>query len=61
MILKRTCLTISFFFFSVLLWAQEIDLQEAALMASSTIREPVRATLLKTLQEEVAQRTDIEG
>lgn len=60
MILKRTCLTFSFFFFSVLLWAQEIDLKEAALMASSTIREPVRATLLKTMQEEVAQRTDID-
>lgn len=39
--------------------AQVVDLTNAKIMASSTLRNPVRHTIIRVLQEEVAKRTGI--
>ncbi|NQU52104.1 MAG: hypothetical protein HQ522_06150 [Bacteroidetes bacterium] len=49
---------ISLLFFSTgILSAQTVDLSKSTILASSTIKSPVRETAIKVLQEEVAKRT----
>lgn len=57
--------SIQYFVISLLLFstgilsAQTVDLSKATILASSTIKSPVRETAIKVLQEEVAQRTTL--
>jgi hypothetical protein len=44
---------------SGVLSAQVIDLSKAAILCSGTIKSPVKETVIRVLQEEVAQRTSI--
>jgi hypothetical protein len=46
-------------FTSGVLSAQVLDLSKAAIIASGTIKSPVKETVIRVLQEEVAQRTGI--
>jgi hypothetical protein len=52
-------LAITIFIASGSLSAQTIDFSKAGIMVSASIQSPVKETLIKVLQEEVAQRTAI--
>lgn len=56
---KKFLLIISCFFYADLSSAQKIDLSRAGIIVSTTIHSPVRETAIKVLQEEIAQRTNI--
>lgn len=46
-------------FFPEIIYAQNIDFSKAGILASAKIKSPVRETIVKMLQEEVAKRTSI--
>lgn len=58
-LLIRFIFTILILSESEMLYAQTIDLSNAEIMASAKISSPVRETIIRVLQEEIAKRTSI--
>lgn len=55
----RLSLIIAVMFLPLLLAAQKMDLGKAEILASASIKSPVRETVIKILQEEIEKRTGI--
>jgi hypothetical protein len=59
LLISKQFLMAAFIFASITLDAQTIDLRKAEILASSSIKSPVRETVIRVLQEEVEKRTHI--
>lgn len=57
---KRSVLYILFAFFATSTFAQQIDISKASIIVSESIESPVKETLVKVLNEEVAKRTSLQ-